>query len=74
MSKRNIECSLKYCKDCKVRLHQGNCREESDYVVLTRKCPQCGKSVHIIEVLKEDYNNSVEALNRIIDFIAEKKG
>jgi hypothetical protein len=74
MSKRNIECALKYCQDCKVRLHQGNCREEEDHIVLTRKCPKCGKNIHIIEVLKEEYDNSVDALNRIIDFIAEKKG
>jgi hypothetical protein len=73
MSKKNTGCSLKYCQDCNVRLHQGNCREEDDYIVLTRKCPQCKKKVHIIEISKEEYNANVDVLNKIIDLIAQKK-
>jgi len=71
---RNLNCKLKYCPICKVRMQQGNCREEEDYVVLTRSCPQCKKSVHIIEMCKEEYNANVEVLNKIIDILAQKKG
>ena len=74
MTKKNIECSLKYCQECKMRMHQKNCREELDHIVMTRTCPKCHKSIHIVEVRKEDYNKSVEALNKIIDFIAQAKG
>ena len=74
MTKKNIECSVKYCKDCKVRLQQRNCREEDNHVVLTRHCPKCHKNIHVVEVSKDSYNKSVEALNKIIDFIAEAKG
>lgn len=69
MSKKNLKCDLKYCQDCGVRLRQGNCREEDHYVVLTRTCPKCGKSVHLVEITKADYNQSVQTLNKIIDLI-----
>ena len=74
MTKKNLECGLKYCSNCKVRLQQRNCREEDDHIVLTRHCPKCGKNVHLVEVSKEDYNGSVQAINKIIDFLAELKG
>ena len=73
MTKKNIGCSLKYCQDCNVRLHQANCREELDYIVLTRKCPKCKRKVHIVEVSKIEYNTNVEVLNKIIDLLAQKK-
>jgi len=69
MSKKNLKCDLKYCQHCGVRLRQGNCREEDHYVVLTRTCPKCGKSVHLVEITKDDYNQSVQTLNKIIDLI-----
>jgi hypothetical protein len=71
---KNLNCSLKYCSECKVRMQQRNCREEDDYIVLTRHCPQCKKNVHIIEVSKVEYNANVEVLNKIIDLLAQKKG
>jgi hypothetical protein len=73
MSKKNIECKLKYCSECGLRLHQENCREELEYIVLTRKCPQCKKKVYIVEVSKIEYNTNVEVLNKIIDLLAQKK-
>jgi hypothetical protein len=53
---------------------QRNCREEEDYIVLTRHCPQCKKNIHIIEVSKQEYNATVDVLNKIIDLLASKKG
>jgi phage FluMu protein Com len=51
---------------------QGNCREENDYVILTRKCPKCKKLVHIVEVDREEYNNSIEILNKIVELVGKK--
>ncbi len=70
MSKKNEECPLKYCPNCHVRLHRGNCREERDYVVITRSCPKkCGYSVHVVEVELEAYNENVEKLNTIKELL-----
>ena len=68
---RNKDCKIKYCSECKVRMIQGNCREEVDHVILTRRCPKCGKLVHLVEVERERYNKTIEAMNKIIDFLAE---
>jgi hypothetical protein len=67
----NKECRLKFCQECGVRMQQQHCREEEDYIILTRHCPQCGENVHIVEMEREEYNKTVVALNKIIDFIAE---
>jgi hypothetical protein len=71
MSKKNIECEIKYCPSCHVRLQQGNCREEQDHVVLTRKCRECGYNVRVVEIDLATYNKTVNAMNKIIDLIAE---
>lgn len=70
---KNLNCKLKYCSECKVRMQQVYCREENDYIMLTRHCPKCKKNVHIIEVSKVEYNTNVEVLNKIIDLLAQKK-
>jgi DNA-directed RNA polymerase subunit M/transcription elongation factor TFIIS len=67
----NKECKLKFCSECGVRMQQQHIREAEDYIILTRHCPQCGKNVHVVEMEREEYNKSVEVLNKIINFIAE---
>jgi hypothetical protein len=69
---KNETCAVRYCPKCKVKLTQTHCREESNYLIRTRKCPKCREySIHTVEVKKDDYNNNVEVLNKIIGLLAE---
>jgi hypothetical protein len=73
MTKRNKENKLRYCPNCHIRLWQGNCREEENYIVLTRSCPnKCGYLTHVVEVDVEKYNRNVGTLNKILALIGEE--
>lgn len=47
-------------------------RENDGYTIRTRKCKNCGNTMHTIEMSKDEYTKSVEALNKIIEFLREE--
>jgi hypothetical protein len=67
----NLGCIVKYCQVCHRRLIQTYVREENTHVVRTRKCPQCGASIRTVELLLEQYNQTMAKFNKIIDVLSE---
>jgi len=67
----NESCSVRYCQKCGSRLIQKHIREESDYVVRTRKCDKCKDRIKTVEFSLDKYNKTIEKLNRILDVVTE---
>jgi transcriptional regulator NrdR family protein len=67
----NTACIVKYCQHCHERMVQTYCREENDHAVRTRKCTQCGASIRTVELSLEQYNQTMEKFNKIIDVLSE---
>lgn len=63
------KCSVRYCSVCGSRLIQKHKREEADYLVRTRHCAKCKTNIHTIEVMRDEFNASVEVLNKIIELV-----
>ena len=64
-------CTVKYCTECKKQMKQTYTREEAAHLVRTRKCPICGTSIRTVEILMDEYNETIEKLNKIIDILKE---
>ena len=60
---------MRYCKDCNGLMRKVYSNYQENYIKITRKCKNCGKSVHTIEIPKSLYNSTVRKLNTIIDII-----
>lgn len=60
------------CLKCKGRMISKYSRENDGYTIRTRKCKNCGNTMHTIEMSKDEYTKSVEALNKIIEFLREE--
>ena len=60
---------MRYCRDCGGLLVKRYSNYQEDHIKITRKCKNCGKLVHSIELPKELYNSSVRKLNEIIDIL-----
>jgi hypothetical protein len=59
------------CSNCGGRMISKYCREGDAYTVRTRHCKNCKKVMHTVEISKEEYNKSVDVLNRIVDMLKE---
>jgi DNA-directed RNA polymerase subunit M/transcription elongation factor TFIIS len=60
---------MRYCKECSGLMVKRYSNYKDDYIKISRKCKNCGKIVHTVELPVDKYNSSVRKLNQVIDIL-----